>query len=371
MRLKAKNKKPNTFYKSGLVLNGFATFALLICYTAPYINPVNFWPSAFFSMAYIPILFINAVFLVFWMLQTSVFSLISGIGILLGCGFMVNNIGFHKQSFKLKKASPQNIRVMTYNVYNFLNQAQENYKDTYSDVLQLVKNQQPDIVNMQEYFTHNADRGAMEKNVKAALNTQYSWFKAFKTTPYDSTGLAVFSKYPIINRDTIPQYNGIKTEGIFIDVKKDGKILRVYNFHLQSTQFDRDENAYLDNLYHDGKPSLHQTKNIGGKLKLAFMLRGQQVIGIKQQLNKCPYPYILTGDFNDTPLSFSVNYVAKGLKNTFREKGYGLGVTYYGEFPGFQLDYIMASPAIDVCNYTILRQKVSDHYPVLSDLELK
>jgi endonuclease/exonuclease/phosphatase family metal-dependent hydrolase len=371
MSFKAKNTKLNILYKTVLILNCLAAFALIVCYTAPYINPASFWPPAFFSMAYIPILFINAVFLVFWMLRTRIFALISGMGILLGSGFMVHNIGFHKQSFELAKASPQNIRVMTYNVYNFLNQDAENYKDTYNNVLQLVKTEQPDIVNMQEYFTHNSDHGAMEKNVKGALNTQYSWFKAFKTTPYDSTGLAVFSKYPIINRDTIPQYNGIKTEGIFIDVKKDGKILRVYNFHLQSTQFDRDENAYLDNLSHDGKPSLHQTRHIGGKLKLAFMLRGEQVIGIKQQLDKCPYPYILTGDFNDTPLSFSVNYMAKGLKNAFREKGYGLGVTYYGEYPGFQLDYIMTSPAFDVTNYTILRQKISDHYPVLSDLALK
>ena len=61
---------------------------------------------------------------------------------------------------------------------------------------------------------------------------------------------------------------------------------------------------------------------------------------------QCPYPYIISGDFNDTPSSYAVNQMAKGFKNAFREKGTGLGRTYNGDFPNYQIDYIMASRSL-------------------------
>jgi len=92
---------------------------------------------------------------------------------------------------------------------------------------------------------------------------------------------------------------------------------------------------------------------------------------IKAHAAQCPYPYIISGDFNDTPASYSVNQMAKGLKNAFREKGSGFGRTYNGSFPNYQIDYIMASTQFDIASYHITEKKLSDHYPVRSDLVLK
>lgn len=157
-----------------------------------------------------------------------------------------------------------------------------------------------------------------------------------------------------------------------MDLIRNGKTIRVYCVHLQSTHFDIDDNTYLSSLQHAiGKPSLSKSRTIGGKLKLAFIIRSQQIEALKSHMNNCPYPYILTGDFNDTPLSYSVNQIAKGIHNAFAEKGSGLGITFYGDLPGFQIDYIMASNQFSVINYHIEKWKLSDHYPVFSDLELR
>jgi endonuclease/exonuclease/phosphatase family metal-dependent hydrolase len=59
------------------------------------------------------------------------------------------------------------------------------------------------------------------------------------------------------------------------------------------------------------------------------------------------------------------------LKNTFVEQGRGLGKTYNGKFPNFQIDYIAATSHFDVANYHIIKAKLSDHFPVRSDLRLK
>jgi endonuclease/exonuclease/phosphatase family metal-dependent hydrolase len=72
-----------------------------------------------------------------------------------------------------------------------------------------------------------------------------------------------------------------------------------------------------------------------------------------------------------TPASFAVNELSKGLKNAFRERGFGLGRTYNGDFPNFQIDYILATLQFDVLDYYIIEKKLSDHYPVRADLLLK
>jgi endonuclease/exonuclease/phosphatase family metal-dependent hydrolase len=107
------------------------------------------------------------------------------------------------------------------------------------------------------------------------------------------------------------------------------------------------------------------------KLKNAFELRSEQAHSLKKHMNECQYPAIAVGDFNDTPMSYSVNLMGDGLYNAFKEKGNGWGVTHHALLPIFQIDYIFASPKFQVMNYQIVKQKLSDHYPVWSDLRLK
>jgi endonuclease/exonuclease/phosphatase family metal-dependent hydrolase len=140
---------------------------------------------------------------------------------------------------------------------------------------------------------------------------------------------------------------------------------------LQSIRFEPRDYQYLDTITKSGKADLSSTKRLGSKLKLAFLKRAEQVIKIKQHTLQSPYPYIISGDFNDTPTSFAVSQMAKGIKNTFREKGFGLGRTYNGDFPNYQIDYIMASKQFNVLSYNIVKKKLSDHYPAYADLVLK
>lgn len=74
------------------------------------------------------------------------------------------------------------------------------------------------------------------------------------------------------------------------------------------------------------------------------------------------------GDFNDTPMSYSVNTVGKNMYNAFEEKGFGWGVTHFGMLPLFQIDYILCDKAITVDNYGIIKERLSDHYPIWADL---
>src|SRR5690606_36124030 len=112
------------------------------------------------------------------------------------------------------------------------------------------------------------------------------------------------------------------------------------------------------------------TKRIGSRLKHAFGARSAQAAALREHSKHCQLPYLIAGDFNDTPLSYAVNQVAAGMRNAFREKGQGWGVTYNGDFPNFQIDYILADKAFKIHRYQIIKEKLSDHYPVWADLQL-
>ena len=159
-------------------------------------------------------------------------------------------------------------------------------------------------------------------------------------------------------------------EAIYADLRFQKQTFRVYNVHLQSIKFQPEDYEYLHQVQEDIQTDMSSSRRIGGRLKRAFIKRSKQVALVKKHTSTCTTPYLLAGDFNDTPVSYTVNQMANGLVNTFKEKGSGLGVTYNGNFPNFQIDYILATPNFGVRNYRIIDKKLSDHFAVRADLEL-
>ena len=53
-----------------------------------------------------------------------------------------------------------------------------------------------------------------------------------------------------------------------------------------------------------------------------------------------PYPIIVCGDFNDTPVSYTYNKIKGNLMDSFTISGVGIGDSYV-KIPMFRIDYIM------------------------------
>jgi endonuclease/exonuclease/phosphatase family metal-dependent hydrolase len=371
MMIKAKSTL-SYFDKFVLFFNYIAAVSILISYLSPITNPKNFWPVAFFGLAYPELLLLNVLFALFWAFRFKIHFLLSVICIAVGWNILQNNIGFHKTTVTdAPKAKPEQIRVMAYNVHSFIN-AQNNSTSIRHQVLQIIKDQQPDIINLEEFHSQAKGRSAVCDSIKKVLQTEYAYFQPFSGTLLNGNGLAIISKYPIINQGIIRlTEDGSDTNAIYVDVNINGKIVRIYCVHLQSFLLNAKDHGYVDSVSQKGKADMRSSRRIGGKLKIAFIRRSEQVSIMKSNMEKCPYPYILAGDFNDTPSSYAVNQMAKGIKNAFREQGRGLCKTYNGDVPNYQIDYILASPQFDVMNYTVIEKKLSDHYPVRSDLVMK
>ena len=368
---KKSDQKLSVFTKLLLFINCGVALALLISYLAPVTDPRKFWPVAFFGLAYPPLFLANLLFIVYWLIARSKLALVSIITILIGWNALHNNIGFSFWN-KAPDRSEGNLRVLSYNVHNFKKQGENDDDSTRHGILQLMRNVKPDVIGIEEYFSRKKGAYAMQDSISDLLGTEYRHTEGSLENESEIIGLAIFSRYPIVAKGTVAIAEpNAGVQCIYADIKKDEKIIRFYCIHLQSFLFEQQDYKYIDTVAKSGKTDISSTKRLAAKLKRAFLKRADQALKVKQHAAACPYPYIISGDFNDTPTSFAVNQVAKDIKNSFREKGFGLGRTYNGDFPNYQIDYIMASNQFDVLNYDIIKQKLSDHYPVYADLVLK
>ena len=288
----------------------------------------------------------------------------------MGINILMANFSFHQ--FTPAPRSAGNIKIMAYNVHGFGGFEDKSSAAIQAGIIKLINDEQPDVINMEEFYENYDTRKSIFLSLKKIMKTNYYYFKPYDYTQWDSTGVAIFSRYPIINHGAISvAVKDTQTQAIFADIKRDNSVFRVYCLHLQSTHFETSEHEYIKNLFHRGKVNIHESKVIWSKLKDAFIKRSYQVAAVKQNMAHCPYPYVIGGDFNDTPNSYSVNKMSSGLHNAFAERGSGMGITYYGDFPNSQIDYILTSPQFNIINYQVIRAKLSDHYPIVSNLSFK
>jgi endonuclease/exonuclease/phosphatase family metal-dependent hydrolase len=113
-------------------------------------------------------------------------------------------------------------------------------------------------------------------------------------------------------------------------------------------------------------------RSIARKLKRAFVQRASQARVVAGEIEKSPYPVIVCGDLNDTPSSYTYYTISNQLSDTFVTSGNGLSQTYAGALPSFRIDYIMHDKSrFSASDYSRIRSKLSDHYPVSATLKLR
>lgn len=326
---------------------------------------------AFFGLAFPFFLGANIIILIYWFIRR-MWLMVLLLIVLLAYGHKTirATFGFFGTEGKETKAEASLLRVLTYNVHYFKPFGEDLTEDVKNEMFDVVSNQHPDVVCFQEFYSRNRGNYNTIESLNNLLGTKYHYFVPSQRSSKESIGMAIFSKYPMVTMGRIPFEDSSGNEAIYVDLKINEKIVRIYNVHLQSISFGKEDYQYLEKATKDMEPKLTPSKRIVKMLRTAFRKRSDQVDIMKEHISTCTTPYIIAGDFNDTPASYSVTQLTGALNNAFVEKGNGFGKTYNGKFPNFQIDYIASSKEIDVVNYHIIKAQLSDHYPVRSDLRL-
>lgn len=361
-------KRLNIWTWMGLIL---ACALLLLSQFAGIFDPRPFWIVAFIGLAYPFILVGNVIFAFFLALDKNIYICIPLIVIALGVWEFRSIYSFSSANEISIGKVPSDIRVLSYNVHSFKRYGEEHEFNTRTKILDIIRLQNPDIVCFQEFYTRKRGSFAMMDSVQRILATKYSFFYPKIENSYEAMGLAIISKYPIVDKGNIDFMKKNLNGCIWVDIKKGDKVIRVYNLHLASIGFKKQDYSYLNGLDMEGESTSSSSKRILKRIKRAFQRRSRQVHLVDKYINECSHPYILAGDFNDTPNSFAVSRLSSGLNNSFVQKGSGLGGTYYGFLLDLQIDYILSTKHFWTRNYVVINQKLSDHYAIRSDLALQ
>ncbi|MBN2349302.1 MAG: endonuclease/exonuclease/phosphatase family protein [Bacteroidales bacterium] len=346
-----------------LYINIAFAVLLLFSYLSVYISPEKFWGMSFFGLLYPFLLIINVIFLIFWAVKKKKYFGISLIVILIGSGHLFKFIQLHPGS-KKHQTEEQGIKFLSYNVRLFNYYKWLNDPAAQSRIFEFIKANNPDIICFQEFFVHNTDN--FEENTLKKL-LPGTWYPHINYTSIRNNlkfGIATFSRYPIINQETI-SFNNSVNSCISTDIEVDGKIIRVFNVHLQSVHLEKDNYNFIDSiLMNYSNKHIGEMKKISYRLRDAYIMRAGQVDIIRNYLDQSPYPTILCGDFNDTPVSYTYRKLKGKMVDSFVESGKGIGNTYLGNFPSFRIDYIFHSENLSSSKFYTSKIKLSDHYPV-------
>ena len=365
-----KNKSSVTFIDKlvRLIALAFAV-ALVLGALAGHIDPRDNKYIPFFGLAYPYILLVNLFILIWWVFRKR-WTLFFVTFIVIASGWQAfrATIRFSGDAGEGPKKSVQLVRMMTYNVHGFRPFDTGAVEPVKQQILSIVRKENPDIIGFQEYYTRKKGSFDMTDSLKAILKTPYYYFVPDTDNGYEATGLAIFSKYPIEHKGSI-SFADSGNSSIYIDVLINKKMMRVYSVHLQSIAFDKQDYEYLDKVTSKMDPDLKPSKRILSMLKSAFVKRSAQVDVMKAEMKKCKTPFLISGDFNDTPPSYAVTQLTDGMNKSFDKKGTGFGRTYNGKFPNFQIDYIATTKDITIINHRVIEAKLSDHFPVRSDLQ--
>jgi endonuclease/exonuclease/phosphatase family metal-dependent hydrolase len=353
------------------IVNFIFAVILVIANLSVYVSPEVLWPLAFLGLVFIHLLVLNLAFLVFWILKVKKYFFISLVALAISIPNLSHTfqISGPEKDKQKSQESVKSIKVMTYNAKVFDLVGSNRFDTTQRKVFNYIKEKEPDIVCLQEFYI-NPDKGFSLEILNELLPNylKYRNVHWLSETGNSKYGIAIFSKFPVVNKGLIKFENSYNAF-LFADLKHNRDTFRIYNNHLQSIKFNRDNYRFIANQSrYNQKEKIEELQDISFRMRDAYIKRSLQAEQLAEHIKICPYPVIVCGDLNDTPVSYSYRIIKGHLDDAFVEAGEGFGNTYAGKFPSYRIDYIFHSDFFKARKFEVPKIELSDHYPVLVKL---
>lgn len=335
------------------VLLLLAALLLVVSYLSMVINPAKLWLMSIAGLMFVPFLLLN-VFLLFWAFVRRSRAFVIPLMVIIPALFFMGRYAHFTGDDEQPAVLPENVlKVMTWNVGRFSHGA-----DT---VFAYIREQQPDIVCLQEFKIKDARK--VKQYLKAKMPGYTSEYYIF-TGKNSSAGNLTLSRLPVRNRGVV-KFDGGTNLAIFSDYEYAGKVFRVYNCHFES--YNISFSGIVRGLVKTDKEVFTET---GDKMKRSISRRPKQVDQVFNDIESCPVESFVCGDFNDNPMSYTYSRMMRDRLDTFVEAGDGFGATYSYLWPMLRIDYVLCPKSCTVVSHETPRVKLSDHYPVITEIAL-
>jgi endonuclease/exonuclease/phosphatase family metal-dependent hydrolase len=353
--------------------NIIAFLLLAVSISAYYINPDYFWPIALFGLAYPVLLMINLFFVFSWVMRRRWFFLLSFLGILGSYPQLKGQLAFGATSDI--QTLDHSLKVMSFNARNFdlynwtkIDGARQSMFDSIAAV-------NPDVLCLQEFYTDTL-RFQNTKILEQLGYRYHTMAVELVKGGHRKWGVAIFSKYPIIEQGEIIRqqrpspYGKFPNRAAFADIDIKGQRIRFFSTHLQSIHFNLEDYETLKEIGEEQETEWRKYKGIIYKLARAFEQRGVQAVELGEAVKSSPHPVIICGDFNDTPSSYTYGVCSRLLNDAFLQAGKGIGSTYNGLIPFLRIDYIFADKSLTCASFHVNGNPHSDHFPLVAEFIL-
>lgn len=321
-------------------------------FASVYISPEYFKYVGLFPF-FIPVfLLLNLLLFVILILSWRKLAFLPLLAIILGYKFF-----FATFQINQKNETAEGLKVLTYNAHMFHDKSNSE-RTSDSNVFTWLQNQDAEVKVFQEFYQDNT---TPSKDAIKILGKNSNYKVSYHITGGNpnkrSNGLAIFSKYPIINDGKIFDAQG--TNGaIFADILVKNDTIRIYNAHLESMRIDSDELENLEGV----KQNYRQTL---GKLQRGSLARSKQLKVLLEHMDNSPHRLILMGDLNEIPYSYTYFKLSENYQNAFEKAGRGFGFTYNRILFFLRIDHIFSSQKLMAVQFKTHREvDYSDHYPV-------
>lgn len=317
-------------------------------------NPVGHTASAMLVYA-LPLLIIgNIVMLVYWLVTRQwIWTSLPVITIL--CCIPYIGTMYQLRPSAADDPGRKSLKIASYNVARF---GREAVTFITHDILSEMKKERVDVLCLQEYNDEVGD--------KRNIDIYKDYF------PYHAQGnndMIVFSRYPIRASKNMP-FEQTNNSAMWADVDVDGKVLRVFNAHLETTGFNRTMHQAGKMMMRGQNVETNALINaIYGNYTLGMIIRAGQAAMVANAVRESNNPCIVCGDFNDVPYSYVYNTMLGNMVDGFKECGNGFMYTYRGS-KMVRIDYIFHDEQLEGLNYYKLPLTYSDHFPVFMQIAL-
>lgn len=335
---------------------------------AAHVSPDKILLPAYSTLILPLTIVLNIGFVFFWLIFRKWLFLISLITLLIGYNVVRNTFPMNfKNDEDVEIAHQKGFTLLTYNSHmnNFM---EKHTKEKPNPIIQYMLDKDPDILCIQEFSSIvKDDRYLTEKDL--------NWI--FKKYPYkhvyykvegqwSKSGVVTFSRFPIVKK-SIVNFKSNFNSSIFSDININGKVLRLFNCHLESnnlTESDKNMAIQLKDNF-DTENIKGTTLHLSRKLGAAYRVRALQADSVSKQVLESPHPVMVVGDFNDLPSSYAYTKIRGRLKDAFVEKGFGLGWTFSESIFKFRIDHILYDPSLILAEFKLENKvRISDHYPL-------
>lgn len=335
--------------------------ALVLSYLSMYVNPAKAWFMTIMGLLFIVFFTVNLILLL-WAIRRRSKALVIPLLALLPSFFLIGRyVQFHGRN----DVSDASLTLVDYNVGKFVmypsHSRLENDEACADSVFAYLRRIDADIICLQEF---HSPQGVDVKDFLAGYLPGYEVEYFTHVNRRGAYGNVILTRFPVVGRGKF-DFDESTNLAVYADLDLGGEVVRVYNCHFESYSVSLPRLVKAISNREDGK-----VQEAEEKMRNSITRRPQQVDEVLEDIRNSPVESIVTGDFNDTPMSYTYQQLKRGKKDSFVEAGRGMGGTYSGLWPFIRIDYVLLPEKYEALYHKVERKRLSDHYPIVTRLKI-